>query len=125
MRWFRLNMRLGSRLALFALAVQMQLSLGHVHLPAAAMSSAALTVADESGAALAGTHDPIHNSNGSIDLYCPICALIQLLATAAPAEAPALRVPANLAEIGLQAPAKLAVASSLHFSFQARAPPSI
>jgi len=32
MRWFRSNIRLGSRLALFALAVQMALSLGHVHL---------------------------------------------------------------------------------------------
>ena len=125
MRWFRLNMRWGSRLAFFALAVQVVASFGHVHLSTVALSSAPSTLADESVAALASTHAPIHNSNGSIDLYCPICALIQLLATSAPPDAPALRLPANLAVIGLQAPTNLALASSPHFSFQARAPPSI
>ena len=31
MRWFRSNIRVGSRLALFALAVQFLLSFGHFH----------------------------------------------------------------------------------------------
>ncbi len=125
MRWFRLNISLGSRVALFALAVQVVSSFGHVHLPTVALSPAPSIMADESIAALASTHAPIHNSNGSIDPYCPICALMQLLTISTPPDAPALRLPANLPLTGLQASAKLAVASSPHFSFQARAPPSI
>ena len=41
MRWIRTHRRLGSRLALFALAVQLVVSFGHVHLDKIAPSSAA------------------------------------------------------------------------------------
>ena len=128
MRWFRLNIRLGSRLALFALAVQTQLSLGHVHFYAVAPASAKSAppaVADGSGAGLLSTRAPIHKSDGSIDPYCLICAFIQLLTTSAPSAAPALPLPPTPGLIGLQAPAELALALRPQFLFQARAPPSI
>jgi hypothetical protein len=121
MHWFRSNICLGSRLALFALAAQMQLSFGHVHLPTGALSSAPSMLTDGSSASC--TNGPVNKSKGSIDHYCPICALIQLLTTATPPGVPALPLPRNLAETALQAPAKLAFALSPHFSFQARAPP--
>jgi hypothetical protein len=123
MHWFRSNICLGSRLELFALAAQMQLSFGHVHLPTVALSSAPSMLTDGSSASSESTNGPVNKSNGSIDHYCPICALIQLLTTATPPGVPTFSLPGNLAEIELQAPAKLAFALSPHFSFQARAPP--
>ena len=128
MRWFRSNMRSSARLALFALAVQMALSLGHVHFCAVAPASAKSAppaVADGSGAGFLSTRVPIHKSDGSIDPYCPICAFIQLLTTSAPSVAPALPLPRTLGLIGLRATAELALAPRSQFLFQARAPPSI
>ena len=126
MHWFRSNIRSSARLALFALAVQMILSLGHVHFYAVAPASAKSAppaVADGSGAGLLSTRVPIHKSD--VDPYCPICAFIQLLTTSAPSAAPALPLPPTLGLIGLRAPAELALALRPQFLFQARAPPSI
>jgi hypothetical protein len=114
-------------LALFALAVQIVLSFGHIHiatLPLASTNGNRPAVADESGPALSPII-PIHKSDGSVSGACAICALIQLSSTSAPAAAPALPLPANLGSLGLQAPAELPLAVSLHSLFQARAPPSI
>jgi hypothetical protein len=122
MQWFRSNIRLCSRLALFALAAQMQLSLGHVHL--SNLPSAQSTLTDGSSALLEGTNAPVNKSNESSDHYCPICALIQLLTTVTPPGVPTLLLPGNPAEIERQTLAKLTFAPSPHFSFQARAPPS-
>jgi hypothetical protein len=128
MRWFRSNIHLGSRLALFALAVQMALSLGHIHFdavaPASAKSALPAVVAG-SGAELPSTRTPIHKSGGLIDPHCPICAFIQLLTTSAPSAAPALPLPPTINLIGLRAPVDLALAPRPPLLFQARAPPSI
>jgi len=128
MHWFRSKIRLGARLALFALVVQIVLSFGHVHFYALGRDSAKAAppaVAQETGAAAPSALGPIHKSDGSVGADCAICALIQLSATSAPAAVPALPPPANLGPIALQAPAELALAASLHLLFQARAPPSI
>ncbi len=128
MRWFRSNIHLGSRLALFALAVQMALSLGHVHFDAVAPASAKSelpAVAAGSTAELPSTHAPIHKSHGLIDPHCPICAFLQLLTTSAPSVAPALPLPPTIGRVGLQAPVELALAARAPLFFQARAPPSI
>jgi hypothetical protein len=124
MRWFRSNIGFGSRLALFALAVQVVLSFGHIHyygLP----SAAAPVVADQSIDTLPGAGNPTHKSNGSADFDCPICALMQLASISTPSMAPALPVPAMLGVFRQQVPSESAVAAWPHFSFQARAPPSI
>jgi hypothetical protein len=123
---------LGSRLALFALAVQIVVSFGHVHFygvasaaSKAGMSAASSATVDGSVAALRGTLVPLSKSNGSADSDCPICALIQLAATAAPSAPPALWLPANLRPAGLPLRAQVALAASPQFPFRARAPPSI
>src|SRR3954451_15548278 len=95
MHWFRSNLRLGSRLALLALAVQVILSFGHVHLfnPAPASPSSATAIA--SGAVLPRGDAPNHNPAGLPDADCPICALLQLVAMSAASVAPVLPLPAN------------------------------
>jgi hypothetical protein len=123
MRWFRSKLQLGSRLALFALAVQVILSFGHVHLDNLASATSKSAMAMGSGSVLLSDRAPDHNSGGSLDVDCPLCALIQLVATSMPAVAPVLPLPARFGSIGLQAPAQVASASSPHALFQARAPP--
>jgi hypothetical protein len=126
MRWFRSNIRFGARVALFALAVQIVLTFGHVHgLTPAAAKSAPLASANPSGAPAPSTFNPTDKSNGSADFDCPICALIQLASTSAPAVAPALPVPAMFVVLRLKAPDELEWTASSYFLFQARAPPSI
>ena len=128
MHWIRSHIRFGSRLALFALAVQMVLSFGHVHLVAPATASTngmPPAQAEQSDAAVSRPLAPIHKSDGSIGGDCAICALIQLFSTSAPSVAPSLPLPANLAPLALVAAAEWLLPASLHFSFQARAPPSI
>ena len=127
MHWIRANIRFGARLALFALAVQMALSFGHVHIATPTLASTngeQPAVADEPGLTLLGAILPIHKSDGSASGDCAICALIHLSSTSAPAAAPVLPLPTNLG-LGLVAPAELHSAASLYSLFQARAPPSI
>ncbi len=126
MRWFRSRIRLGSRLALFAFAIQIAVSFGHVHVDGLASHSSTLALAGlapESAAALTGTRDQIQG--GLADFACPICALIQLVSTSAPSAAPALPLPAIFGPFRLEAPAELALTGSPHFSFRARAPPVV
>jgi hypothetical protein len=128
MHWIRANIRFGARLALFALAVQMALSFGHVHIATPTLASTngeQPAVADEPGLTLSRAILPIHKSDGSTSGDCAICALIHLSSTSAPAAAPVLPLPANLDPLGLLAPAELPLAASLYALFQARAPPSI
>jgi hypothetical protein len=123
MRWFRSKLHLGSRLALFALAVQVVLSFGHVHLDNLAPASTKSALAIGSGKILLSEQAPIHGPGAVLDADCPLCALIQLVATAAAAVAPALPLPPSPNAIRLQAPVESASASPPHLLFQARAPP--
>ncbi len=72
----RLRTRFGSWLALFALAVQLVLSFGHVHVHEIGSTTAQL----------AGTHapgapsSPDHPANDADD-YCAICAIVHLAST--------------------------------------------
>ena len=59
MKWFRSNIRLGSRLALLALAIQFLLSFGHFHGGGASVASADAT--------RLGLHDGIAFASGQID----------------------------------------------------------
>ena len=123
-------MRFGSRTALFALAVQIVLSFGHVHLYAIATgpfswpAAQAEAIADGLPArAEPGT--PIQKSDGAVDALCPICVSIQLIAGAAPVRQPAVLLPGYLGPIGWPIFAQSILAASPHGLFQARAPPSI
>jgi hypothetical protein len=113
-------------LALFALAMQIVLSFGHIHYYALGLAAAeaAPATAQEAGPAQPSAPAPIHKSDGSVGLDCAICALIQLSTISAPGAAPALLLPTNVGARGLHAALASASAASPHFLFQARAPPS-
>jgi len=123
MRWFRANRILGSRLALFALAVQFVLAFGHIHhddiygsaSPAAAMAAA---VADGSQP-LPANHPAKHS-----DDYCAVCATMSLLGNSFVAAAPTLPLPtASYAIEQLGSVAAIFVAPR-RAAFQSRAPPA-
>lgn len=142
MKWFRSNIRRGSQLALFALAIQCLLSFGHFHgsnaqaTPADAKLSAlhdaavgAVTPALNEGLrAAASRAAPLktssdHAPDGRLTDECAICAVLALADTMMIAVPPSLQ--------GLQAAAfshSIADAASVDLnsagaSFQPRAPP--
>jgi hypothetical protein len=125
MRWFRSRSRLASYLALFALAFQLAVSFGHVHLERVAPVSAGATAlasaqpsSDEANAPAspAGHEDPAND-------LCPICTLIQLAGALVPAETPALPPPSMFGRLRLETAIQFDLAASLSVLFQARAPP--
>jgi hypothetical protein len=120
MGWFRSNVRSGAWCALFALALQLALSFGHVHVQGAGrtgpVSLAALAALP--GAPPAQPNDP----NGAGD-HCDICALIQLVSTASPAAAPSLPTPIVVSSVQFVADPDFDLAASQPLSFRARGPP--
>src|SRR5258707_9192671 len=91
MRWFRTHIGLGSRLALFALTVQLVLSFGHVHVgkiaPGSSQGSLSLAQApDRDGA-------PGPKPHNGVDDFCAICATVSLLAGSGLPTAPAVAPP--------------------------------
>jgi hypothetical protein len=136
MRWIRQNVRWAARLALFALAVHMYVSFGHVHPDdvaaayAAGASAASENVASATTPALATTPasattpNPKHPYRSSVAHdFCAVCAHIGLFSFLI------LSVPSALVglqqsdRIGYWDAATIGVASSPRSSFQARAPP--
>jgi len=118
MRWFRRHIALGSRLALFALAVQLVLSFAHVHVADVGRAQAVSATVSGSGDA------PTPKSDGPVDPGCAICGLIQLAATATPSAAPALPLILASAHARLATADQFLLAASPRLLFQARAPPA-
>jgi hypothetical protein len=124
MRWIRSNLRGFARLALFALAVQAVVTFGHVHLDGLVGSAqGSQAVAAQSVAPPAKA--PGKGPQGTADLDCPICALIQLASTSTPSVAPPLPVPLIVGGKILEAPETTGVEVSPTFAFQARGPPAV
>src|SRR3977135_1400672 len=103
MKWFRSNIKHGSRTALFALAVQFALSFGHFHGIAAQAASAieaGLTQADlativaapDAAGKAADKQLPSNHDRHSTDA-CAICAVIALAGNLLLATPPALLLP--------------------------------
>jgi hypothetical protein len=116
---------LGSWLALFALAFQLAVSFGHVHLDtkgsglALALAGAqAPTGAD--GASPSGSDE----TPAPADDYCAVCALIHLASNMVAAQAPALPVPALFGLTQGDPPAQFGLTARGHAPFAARAPPT-
>jgi hypothetical protein len=125
MHWFRSRVKLGSWLALTALAIQLALSFAHVHLEGSAPLSArgpalaALqTTADTDGIGGAGTDTP-----ALADEFCAICALIHLAGTAQTAAPPALVAPVAYRRIVAELVTEPGSSPPVHAPFSARAPP--
>ena len=144
MKWFRSNIRLGSRLALFALAIQFLLSFGHFH--GHAQATAASVAAKPSGVhdtfdpaagragasernspviAMVGLKNPSsdHGPAGQAGDECAICAVMALANVMVDAAAPGLSAPHAIAFSYSQADAGFLNPSSASVAFQPRAPP--
>lgn len=144
MKWFRSNIRLGSRLALLALAIQFLLSFGHFH--GASASAAAVMDAKRSGLhhalgiAVARLGAPEQTSPGKVlrpvrktssghaplghpGDDCAICAVMALASTMVDAAPPLLLSPQATTFSYLAADAGFAEPNSARVAFQPRAPP--
>ena len=145
MKWFRSNVRHGSRLALFALAIQVLLSFGHFH-GSGAQAAPALMEANQPGLhdtvtcaaahldALTGaSHEDAfravgpktsdHESDGRPTDDCAICAVMALanaLVVATPSYLPG---PQPASSLYLMTGAEFIALNSARVVFQSRAPP--
>ena len=103
MRWLRSRKRAGSYLALFALAFQLAVSFGHVHLEHVAPLSAGASAL--AGAPPSADRDAPSKPAGREDLAddcCPICTLIHLAGALVPAEMPSLPLPTVFGHLRLE-----------------------
>src|SRR5262245_43407445 len=125
MNWFRSRSRLGAYLALFALAFQLAVSFGHVHLERIAPLSAgasALAGAPPSPDDFNAPSNPAGREHPADD-HCPICTLTHLAGALVPAEMPSLPLPAVFGRLRLEAAADFDLSTSHAALFRARAPP--
>jgi hypothetical protein len=91
MQWVRPSRRFGSWLALVALALQLALSFGHVHLDGARPGSSTDWVTGAT--APSSPPSPAQHPANDADDYCAICATIHLASTTFLPDAPQLPVP--------------------------------
>jgi Protein of unknown function (DUF2946) len=116
MKWFRSNIKHGSRLALLALVVQFALSFGHFHGVAAQAAPAIQSAQPQPGS----NHDSDQRTNDG----CAICAVIALANTVLFATPPLLELPQAVEFLYLTTDAGFVHLNSARVAFQPRAPPS-
>jgi hypothetical protein len=127
--WFRKHLKHGSRLALFALAIQFALSFGHFHEAAAQPPRPGLTSADRAPAALDAASElqqqqpSDHDTDQHTAHACVICAVNSLANNFLFATSPLLELPQAVELLHLATDAEFAHLGSLHPAFQSRAPP--
>ncbi len=106
-------------MALLALALQLGLSFGHVHVGAIkAPAAVALNITDHSpdgGKPQRGPHHP--------DDFCAICLVNGLIGSAQTAAPPAVPVPVSIAAAILPVTSEAAQAEQRRAAFRSRAPP--
>jgi Protein of unknown function (DUF2946) len=137
MKWFRKHLKHGSRLALFALAIQFGLSFGHFHAVSAQAAPAiatGLAQADldyarslanqETSSEAAKTQQPSSPDTDHTVDACAICAVIALANNVLFATPPLLQLPQAVELLYLTTDAEFAHLSSLRPAFQSRAPPA-
>jgi hypothetical protein len=115
----------GSYLALFALAFQLAVSFGHVHLEHIVPNStgaAALASAQASGEEVNAPSSPAGREDLADDC-CPICTLIHLAGALVPAETPSLALPSVVGRLRLDIAVEFDLTASHGALFQPRAPP--
>jgi len=132
MTWFRKNIKTGSRLALFALAIQFALSFGHFHAVAAQAPAiqAGLSQADPAHIGTAAAPEAAQTqvpSNPDTDQQsadcCAICAVLALAGNVLFATPPVLPLPQAAEFLYLATDAGFVNLASGHPAFQSRAPP--
>jgi hypothetical protein len=142
MKWFRSNIKHGSRLALLALAIQFVLAFGHHHgaaaiaapVPVQAHATTASAFAGKQPAVPVATKDsaaktlaakpakPAQNHHSDSD-NCAICGLIALAGTVLFTEPPVLLLPEAYHFLYLTTDAEFNHLESRRSVFQSRAPP--
>jgi hypothetical protein len=118
MRWIRKNRRFGSWAAVFALAIQLALSFGHIHLEHFQGLS---TVTAWSSQPQPNNSDD--DDRGTGHDFCAICAALNLTSSSV---LPTVALPASPADHPYKWTADLLPAQVFYrvqFLFQARAPP--
>ena len=124
MDWFRSRARSGACLALFALAVQLAVSFGHVHLDGAAFGRSPALERGEATAVATTAPDPGSSEIPALaDDCCVVCALIHLAGTLVTAAAPPLPLPIRCGRLRLAAPVAFDLTGAPLALFEARAPP--
>jgi hypothetical protein len=116
MNWFRSNIRHGSRLALFALAIQFALSFGHFHGIAAQAAPAIQQASQQAPSNQDSDHQPTDP--------CAICAVMALANAALFATPPVLLLPQAVEFLYLTIDAEFIHLNSIRVAFQPRAPPA-
>jgi uncharacterized iron-regulated membrane protein len=140
MKWFRSNIKHGSKLALLALAIQFVLSFGHFHgvaaQAAAAVQSATQSVAaspnaphtlaapDAATQSIQGQQQkPKPASDHDSHDACAICAVIAMANAVLFSTPPLLELPQAVELLYLTTDAEFIRLNSIHVAFQPRAPP--
>lgn len=125
LRLARTKRRFWACWALFALALQLAVSFGHVHdLGNRKDASDTLQVTFQDNARLAASSAPALSTHPAIPAVdCEICAAIYLTGNGVPGAAPQLRVPVFIDRMRYFVPVDAAPAIPLYQVFQPRAPP--
>jgi hypothetical protein len=127
MNWLRSNRGRVAVVALFALACQLVLSFGHVHLQKAETVSGAVSVALGNGSSSAGVPPaaPHNGPSGLADDFCAICASINLAGTLVIPATPTVLPPNYVFRRPSQQLRSVELASIDHWFFDARGPPHV
>ena len=128
MRQVRSHRRLGAWVALFALALQLALSFGHIHLDAIGLGSApaqAATLAQGGGDDGAPPGGPSGGRHHDGHDFCAICATMSLAASTVLPVLASLVLPVDHAQDWLAEAQTAQIPFDPHLIFQARAPPAL
>lgn len=132
MKWFRRHIKTGSRLALFALAIQLALSFGHFHFePAHAGPAVQIGLSDVDLSSVDGVVAPEasqqpsdhHDSDRHPGANCAACVLLSLAGNLLLSTPPVLLLPDAIELLLLVTDAEFAHLNSARLPFQSRAPP--
>jgi hypothetical protein len=131
MSWFRSNIKYGSRVALFALAIQFVLSFGHFHAIAtnaaaeiqSGLTSAALAAPLAASSEAQKPEPSNHDGDQQPADACAICAVISLAHTVLFATPPLLLMPQAIGLHYVETEPEL-ILNSVRPAFQSRAPPN-
>lgn len=119
MSWVRAYRRIGAGVALLALALQLVLSFGHLHLADIASPSAPAvlqTAAAPDSGSPSDRHHRVHD-------VCAICATLNLTASSLLPAVAALALPFAIERAWRADFESVRISFEPHFLFQARAPP--
>ena len=125
MPWVRSNRRIAAWVASFALALQLVLSFGHMHLESMGLASPAVASSAQSQGAANDGAPPGGNRGEGADDICAICAALSLTATSALPTVVALVLALAQGREWLADVRSALIPFTLHFAFQARAPPGL